>query len=60
MLNKNIINKLDKLLVGNDSRFSKLYYLKNPPAAPSVKSLLALMRKHEIIEETQILELDLT
>ena len=59
MLNKDKIDKLEQLLVSNDSRFSKLQYLKNPPSAPSVKSLLMLVRKLEIIEETKILELDL-
>lgn len=60
MLTKNMMAKLEQLLTIDNKRLSKLQFLKDPPAAPSVKSLLTLVRKLEIIEETQILELDLT
>lgn len=52
--------KLDKLLSANDNRFSKLQQLKRSPATPSAQALLALTRKLEIIQETKVLEADIT
>ena len=60
LLNDDIKTKLDNLLKVNDGRSSKLQYLKYPPATPSPKSLLNLVKKLTIIQETQVLEIDIT
>jgi TnpA family transposase len=60
IINDDIREKLDGLLKINDGRSSKLQYLKNPPSVPSPKSLLKLVKKLTIIQETQILEIDIT
>lgn len=60
LLNDNIKNNLDNLLETNDRRTSKLQYLKHPPSTPSPKSLLNLVKKLAIIQETRILEINIS
>jgi len=60
MINDDIKAKLDGLLKINDGRSSKLQYLKNPPSVPSPKSLLNLVKKLTIIQETRISKIDIT
>lgn len=60
LINDNIKTKLDELLKVNDGQSSKLQYLKHPPSVPSPKSLLSLVKKLTIIQETHVLEIDIT
>lgn len=52
--------KLDALLVASDNRFTPFHTLKRPPRQPSPRSMLRLADKLTPIEDTGILELDLS
>ena len=52
--------KLNSLLEIGNTRISKFQLLKQPPAAPSPKSLLALANKLEIIQGTEIQQVDIS
>lgn len=50
---------LDNLLKANESRVSLLQQLKQPPAQPSPKALIALTKKIELIEAIGIVKLEI-
>ena len=59
-LNRGVLEQLDALLVVGDNAFSPLQQLKAPPGAPSPSAMKELMDKLAHIEETGILEIDLS
>lgn len=60
LLSKQIIIKLDDLLIVKEGRPSTLQQLKYPPAAPSADALLNLINKLELIGNTKILKIDMS
>lgn len=52
--------KLDALLRTDITPMSKLQMLKQPPTIPSPKALLALSKKLEIIQETNVQQIDIS
>jgi len=59
-LNRDVFFELDALLVVGDNAVSPLQQLKAPPGAPSPSAMKELMDKLAHIEETGILEIDLS
>jgi TnpA family transposase len=58
-IDEKIKSKMDQLLKVKN-RISTLQFLKSPPSVPSPKSMLKLCRKLEIINDTGILEVDIS
>ena len=59
-LEEGFANKLDNLLLVGDSTQSPLALLKEPPGAPSTPAMKRLTEKLARIEETGVLEIDLS
>lgn len=53
-------SNLDNLLETQDEHFTKLHTLKLPPGRPSPAAILRLTQKLELLQGTQILEVDLS
>ncbi|MHC4535424.1 MAG: Tn3 family transposase, partial [Planctomycetota bacterium] len=59
-LEEGVAGKLDNLLLVDDSTHSPLSLLKEPPSAPSAEAMKRLTEKLARIEDTGVLELDLS
>jgi len=59
VIDEKIKSKMDQLLKVKN-RISTLQFLKSPPSVPSPQSMLKLCRKLEIINDTGILEIDIS
>ena len=59
-LSEDVKEKLDTLLIVGDDAFSLLQRLKEPPGTPSAATMKGLMDKLARIEETSILEINLS
>jgi hypothetical protein len=59
-LEEEVVKQLDNLLVVSDSKYSPLSLLKEPPGVPSAPAVKKLTEKLDRIEQTGVLELDLS
>lgn len=60
LMPKETISAFDNLLaIEDDSKYSKLQKLKNPPKAPSAEAIIILIEKLDIIKMTNVLSLNL-
>ncbi len=57
-LDKELLTKLDGLLISNKNNHSILNFLKQPPGRPSPSSMLKLVEKIEIIRDLGIFQID--
>jgi len=57
-LNQNIVEKLDQLIETDEKKQSQLEFLKSPPGIPSPKSMLILIEKLKLINNTGTLLLN--